>query len=90
MGRLIVGLALLPFLAGVALAADRLSDLQLARVTFPLSLPGTICSYSDCIPPAWNATFAWLQIFERTQNGNPTIVQGTAPQLPTPTSTSGY
>lgn len=78
MVRLIIGLGILPFLAGNALAAERLNARQLAAVIVRPSPPmmSTVCGYSECIPPSWDTTFAWLQVFERTQNAQPTIVPG--------------
>lgn len=84
MGRLMIGLTILPFLAGSALAAERLNARQLAAVIVLPSPPmmSAVCSYSECIPPSWDTTFAWLQVFERTQNAHPTIVPGTGLHLP--------
>ena len=83
MGRLIVGLVILSLLAGSALAAERLNARQLAAVVLRPSLPlmSTVCSFSECIPPSWDTTLAWLRVFERTQNAHPTIVPGTGSHL---------
>jgi hypothetical protein len=81
----LIALAALPFIASGALAADKLSARQLAAVIVRPSLPkvSTVCNYSDCIPHSWDATLAWLRVFEQIHT--PTIVPGTGSQLPAPT-----
>jgi hypothetical protein len=57
MGRLMLALTVLPFLATNALPAERLSKKQLERITIAAFLPnpnslskiGAVCNFSDCI-----------------------------------------
>jgi hypothetical protein len=73
MSRATLGLSVLLILSGSSLAAERLTEEQLARVVLypPIPAVRAVCNFSDCIPPSR------LPEFERPHIPLPTVMPGT-------------
>jgi hypothetical protein len=76
-------LAVVTLFADCALGADKLKDAQLDKVVLAPSPPqlSMQCLHSDCLPPIWDASYAWMLMVEWPNgpwpNGPPKIVSAT-------------